>query len=86
MSPANGRETCYVAVHIYKGMEWEPYFRDVEEIMNGFDGRPHWGKRHFQTAETLRSRYPDWDRFAAVRTRLDPEGRFANNYIKRVLG
>ena len=36
-------------------------------------GRPHWGKRHFQTAATLRSRYPDWDRFQAVRERLDPQ-------------
>ncbi|MDX6670662.1 MAG: L-gulono,4-lactone dehydrogenase [Solirubrobacteraceae bacterium] len=86
LSTANGRDTCYVAVHMFKGMEWEPYFRAVEEVMDGLDGRPHWGKRHFQTAETLRSRYPDWDRFAAVRARLDPDGRFANAYTDRVLG
>jgi FAD-linked oxidoreductase len=85
LSPACGRETGYVAVHMYRGMEWEPYFRAVEEIMDGLEGRPHWGKRHFQTAETLRPRYPDWDRFAAVRARLDPEGRFANGYVRRVL-
>jgi L-gulonolactone oxidase len=54
--------------------------------MDGFHGRPHWGKRHFQTASTLAPRYPDWDRFAAVRTRLDPGGRFANDYVRRVLG
>ncbi|MBA3329020.1 MAG: FAD-binding protein, partial [Solirubrobacterales bacterium] len=86
LSPAGGRETAYVAVHMYRGMAWEPYFRAVEAIMDGFDGRPHWGKRHFQTAATLRGRYPDWDRFAAVRARLDPEGRFANAYVERVLG
>ncbi|MDX6648210.1 MAG: L-gulono,4-lactone dehydrogenase [Solirubrobacteraceae bacterium] len=86
LSTANGRDTCYVAVHMFKGMEWEPYFRAVEEVMDGLDGRPHWGKRHFQTMETLRSRYPDWDRFAAVRARLDPDGRFANAYTDRVLG
>lgn len=85
LSPAQGRETCYIAVHIFQGMQWEPYFRAVEEIMDGFEGRPHWGKRHFQTAETLRPRYPEWDRFAAVRTRLDPNGRFANAYVKQVL-
>jgi FAD-linked oxidoreductase len=86
LSTASGRATGYVAVHMFKGMEWEPYFRAVERIMDGFDGRPHWGKRHFQTAETLRSRYPGWDRFQAVRSRLDPEGRFANAYTDRVLG
>jgi FAD-linked oxidoreductase len=86
LSPAGGRETGYVAVHMYRGMEWEPYFREVERIMDGFEGRPHWGKRHFQTAETLAPRYPEWDRFAAVRRRLDPQGTFANGYVSRVLG
>lgn len=86
LSPAHARETCYVAVHQFVGMEWDAYFRAVEEIMIGYDGRPHWGKRHFQTAKTLHNLYPDWDRFQAVRTRLDPDGVFANAHIKRVLG
>jgi L-gulono-1,4-lactone dehydrogenase len=86
LSTAAGRESGFVAVHMYRGMEWEPYFRAVEAIMDELSGRPHWGKRHFQTAATLRSRYPDWDRFQAVRARLDPEGRFVNDWTDRVLG
>jgi L-gulonolactone oxidase len=86
LSPAGGRDTGYVAVHMYRGMEWEPYFRAVEAIMDGFDGRPHWGKRHFQTAATLAPRYPGWERFAAVRDRLDPGRTFTNGYVERVLG
>jgi FAD-linked oxidoreductase len=86
LSTAAGRESGYVAVHMYRGMAWEPYFRAVEEIMDELGGRPHWGKRHFQTAVTLRPRYPDWDRFQAVRARLDPDGRFANAWSDRVLG
>ena len=54
--------------------------------MDELGGRPHWGKRHFQTAATLRPRYPEWERFQAVRARLDPEGRFANDWTDRVLG
>jgi L-gulono-1,4-lactone dehydrogenase len=86
LSPAYGRDTCYIAVHVFDAMEYEPYFRLVEELMDGFDGRPHWGKRHFQTARTLAPRYPEWDRFQAVRSRLDPSGRFANAELERVLG
>ena len=86
LSTAHGRPTAYLAVHMFKGMAWEPYFRAVEVLMDGLDGRPHWGKRHFQTAETLAPRYPEWERFQAVRARLDPEGRFANAYTDRVLG
>jgi FAD-linked oxidoreductase len=86
LSTAYGRESGYVAVHMYRGMQWRPYFEAVEQIMEGLDGRPHWGKRHFQTVETLRSRYPEWDSFQAVRARLDPGGLFANAWTDRVLG
>lgn len=86
LSPVHGRESGYIAVHMFEGMAWRPYFDAVERIMDRFDGRPHWGKRHGQTAATLRPRYPRWDRFQAVRSRLDPDGRFGNMYTDRVLG
>jgi FAD-linked oxidoreductase len=86
LSPANGRPTGYIAVHVFHKFEYEPYFKEVEAIMNAHEGRPHWGKLHFQTASILRSRYPQWDRFIAVRDRLDPERRFQNAYLERVLG
>jgi len=86
LSTAYGRDTCYIAVHQFSGMEFETYFRAVEEIMDEYQGRPHWGKRHYQNAATLRERYPDWDRFIAVRDRLDPDRVFRNDYIRRVLG
>jgi len=86
LSTAHERDTCYVAVHQFRGMEFETYFRAVEAIMDEYGGRPHWGKRHYQTAERLRERYPQWDRFQAVRARLDPDGVFANDYTRRVLG
>lgn len=86
LSMAYGRETCFVAVHLARGVPYEPYFGAVEAVMNRFDGRPHWGKLHFQTAATLATRYPEWERFRAVRTRLDPDGVFTNAYLDRVLG
>jgi L-gulono-1,4-lactone dehydrogenase len=86
LSTAHGRPTAYIAVHQYVGMEFETYFRAVESIMDEYDGRPHWGKRHYQTAATLRPRYPEWDTFTKIRARLDPERRFENDYLRRVLG
>jgi L-gulono-1,4-lactone dehydrogenase len=86
ISTASERESGFIAVHMFEGMEWEPYFRAVEAIMDDHEGRPHWGKRHFQTAATLGPRYPHWDRFQAVRARLDPRGVFANDWTDRVLG
>jgi FAD-linked oxidoreductase len=86
LSPAHGRDTAYVAVHQYRGMEWRPYFEAVEAIMDSYGGRPHWGKRHFQTAATLAPRYPAWAEFQRARATLDPQRVFANGYTDRVLG
>ncbi|HMJ71742.1 MAG TPA: D-arabinono-1,4-lactone oxidase [Solirubrobacterales bacterium] len=86
LSPSHGRDTAYIAVHQYRGMEWRPYFEAVEEIMRDYGGRPHWGKRHFQTAKTLAPLYPEWGTFQAARDELDPDRVFANEYAARVLG
>ncbi|TFD75874.1 FAD-binding protein [Cryobacterium psychrophilum] len=86
LSTASGRDTGYVSVHRYVREDPEEYFRAVEEIMLEHGGRPHWGKLHYQDADALRDRYPHFDDFRAVRDRLDPERRFANRYLERVLG
>jgi L-gulonolactone oxidase len=86
LSPSHERDTAYVAVHQYRGMEWRPYFEAVEEIMDSYGGRPHWGKRHFQTAATLAPRYPAWAEYQAARDELDPARTFTNEYAERVLG
>jgi len=86
LSPAHERDTAYIAVHQYRGMEWRPYFEAVEAIMDDYGGRPHWGKRHFQTAATLAERYPAWEEFQRARDTLDPGRVFTNDYTQRVLG
>lgn len=86
LSMAHGRDTCFIAVHVDRGTPYQQYFEGVEQIMDGYGGRPHWGKVHFQTAATLAPRYPEWEAFQAVRRRLDPAGVFANRHLDRVLG
>jgi L-gulonolactone oxidase len=86
LSTANGRDSGWIAVHQYVGVPYEPYFQGVEQIMNDYDGRPHWGKLHFQSSGTLAGRYPEWDTFASWRSKLDPAGTFRNAYLDRVLG
>jgi FAD-linked oxidoreductase len=86
LSASHRRSTCYVAVHQDHRVDWRPYFREVEEVMRSYDGRPHWGKRHTQAAETLAGLYPRWADFQALRDRLDPDRRFGNLYTDRVLG
>jgi FAD-linked oxidoreductase len=86
LSTANGRDSGWIAVHQYIGVPYEAYFQGVEQIMNDYDGRPHWGKLHFQSSFTLAHRYPEWDTFQTWRAKLDPKGTFRNAYLDRVLG
>jgi L-gulonolactone oxidase len=86
LSTAYERQNAYVAVHQYHRMEYLPYFAAFEAIVREHSGRPHWGKLHTLDAGDLRGLYPRFDDFLAVRDRLDPERRFANDYLERVLG
>lgn len=86
LSTAHGRESAYIAVHMYKGMEFEPYFRSVAEIMASYSGRPHWGKMHWLQCDELAALYPRWSEFVRVRRELDPEGLFENRYVRQVFG
>lgn len=86
LSTAHGRESAYIAVHRYWRHDPRPYFDAVEQIMLEYGGRPHWGKLHSTGASELRARYPRFDDFVALRDRMDPERRFGNRYLTRVLG
>ncbi|MEU9720939.1 D-arabinono-1,4-lactone oxidase [Streptomyces sp. NPDC047976] len=86
LSTASGRETAYVAVHMYRGTPYQAYFTAAERIFTAHGGRPHWGKVHSRDAEQLAAVYPRFAEFTAVRDRLDPDRLFGNDYLRRVLG
>ncbi|MEU1074252.1 MULTISPECIES: D-arabinono-1,4-lactone oxidase [unclassified Streptomyces] len=86
LSTASGRDTAYIAVHMYRGTPYQAYFTAVERIMTAHAGRPHWGKVHSRDAEYFAGVYPRFGEFTALRDRLDPDRLFGNAYLRRVLG
>jgi len=86
LSTAYGRESAYVAIHQYAGLPYQDWFDRFESIVAEVAGRPHWGKLHSLDAERLRPLYPRYDEFRRVRAEVDPEARFGNSYLTRVLG
>ncbi|MER8186262.1 D-arabinono-1,4-lactone oxidase [Kitasatospora sp. NPDC094015] len=86
LSTANGRDTVYIAVHLFRGSSERGYFTAVEELMTAHRGRPHWGKLHTRDAEYLASVYPHFGDFTALRDKVDPGRLFGNDYLRRVLG
>ena len=85
LGTAQGRATVAISVHQAAELPYQPFFAGVEAIFRNHHGRPHWGKWHSHTARELRALYPRWDHFLSVRARLDPQGRFLNPYLRRLL-
>jgi len=84
MSPASGRDSCYVGGYI-SSLEWAPrYFADFEDLMHDYAGRPHWGKSFTRTHRQIRALYPRYDEFDRLRREYDPHGVFRNRFADRV--
>jgi FAD-linked oxidoreductase len=86
LSTAYERDSAYIAIHQFVGMPYREYFDLFESVAGAVGGRPHWGKMHSLDANTLRARYPRFDDFTALRATVDPDRKFANPYLDRVLG
>ncbi|WP_314224446.1 D-arabinono-1,4-lactone oxidase [Streptomyces zaehneri] len=86
LSTASGRDSAYIAVHMFRGTPYQGYFTAAERIFTAHEGRPHWGKVHTRDAEYFAGVYPRFGEFTALRDRLDPDRLFQNDYLRRVLG
>jgi L-gulono-1,4-lactone dehydrogenase len=86
LSTAYGRDTAYIAIHQYAGLPYRAYFDLFESVVAQVAGRPHWGKLHSLDAGRLSPLYPRFGDFLGVRAQVDPENRFGNPYLSRVLG
>ena len=87
LSPFYGRDS--VAIHF----TWKKRPADVlallprvEEVLAPFDARPHWGKLFVESPERIGALYPRLPAFRELRARLDPDRKFTNNFVARVLG
>jgi len=86
LSTAHQRASVYLAFHVNAQTDHTAYFGEVEHVLRGYDGRPHWGKLHTRVAPDLAPAYPRFGDFLALRDRLDPDRVFTNRYLDRVLG
>ncbi|NPD04868.1 FAD-binding protein [Nocardioides sp. zg-1308] len=84
LSPAQGRET--VALHFTWKREPEAVLamvRRVEDALDPYAARPHWGKVYDRLDPANHPRLAD---FRALVERVDPSGTFRNPMVERVLG
>jgi alditol oxidase len=58
----------------------------VEQALEPFAPRPHWGKLFTITPEVVRDRYELLPDFQQLRRRLDPANKLGNEFVDRFLG
>ncbi|HEY0125138.1 MAG TPA: D-arabinono-1,4-lactone oxidase [Rhizobium sp.] len=86
LSPQTGRDSTSISVSGVIGRDYDPFLRAVDTDLRAYSARPHWGKLHFLERERVRDLYPDYERFARVRERMDPENRFLNSHLSQLFG
>ncbi len=84
ISVAGGRQTVTISAHQDVSLDDRPLFSACEEIFRRYEGRPHWGKVHYQTGEELARLYPDYHRWWEIRDQFDPDGRFVTPDLERL--
>jgi FAD/FMN-containing dehydrogenase len=82
LSPNHGTATTVISVSGQPGTDYWDYLYSVDQLLGALGARVHWGKLHYLTRAQLAERYPDSDRFIAIRRELDPEGVFLNDHLR----
>lgn len=85
LHPASGRDTAYLRIRT-RGADQEPVRRLAGAVCEDAGGRPCWTTRHAWSPDELAVAYPGWAAFGEVRDRFDPDRRFTDPYLARVLG
>lgn len=93
LSPASGSHAFRVDVFWFANNQGNPLVDFFPQFWNALEAlgcRMHWGKflppPDAATPDRLTRRYPDWQKWQAVRARVDPGGVFLNQYWRDHLG
>jgi FAD-linked oxidoreductase len=81
LSPFNQGACASISFHQYAKRRWQELFRESEAIMRDHGGRPHWAKRHALSSREVFALYPRARDFCAVRKRVDPQRKLANEHL-----
>lgn len=85
LSPAFGRDVCYLGAYKAGNHDWFRYLAAFEKIILKYNGRPHWGKETVMDGKAVRALYPMMESFLQVRSDMDPKDIFLNDFTRKML-
>lgn len=86
LSMMQGADTCMIEfISLDRTIGGREILQEIETQMYEFGGRPHWGLMNFISGAggLVEAMYPLLPRWQAVRSALDPNGRFASPFSER---
>ena len=85
LSPCYQRTTCFIAVHMYQGMEYKKYFQLVEELMSKYKGSSLIGENVILKARRLYRSLPlSLISLWFSRKWMDPHNKFLNQFTEKI--
>ena len=85
LSGANGRDTVGIHFTWKKVPDALALLPEIDAVLGGAAGRPHWGKLYAASPLSLIDRYPRFADFGALTRRMDPHGKFRNATLDALL-
>ncbi len=82
------RSTAWLCLCCNQSGDVHRYFEAVEDLIRHGDARIHLGKwcETLDASDLARMHGERFDRFQAVRRRADPDGKFVNPFVERLIG
>jgi FAD/FMN-containing dehydrogenase len=86
IAPGAGRRTCYINLVPSLSVDPAEVFAEAERIFLTYGGQVHLGKATRVTGEAMKKMYGlRWREFRRVQQQQDPEGKFVNDFVARIL-
>jgi alditol oxidase len=86
MSPCYEQDS--VAIHFTWQQDWpavKAVLPEIEKALDAFGVRPHWGKLFTIEPAVLRARYKRLPEFVELAKKLDPQGKFRNEFLNKYI-
>lgn len=83
LSPTALRESVFIS--ITTDSINKEFFKEFEDLMMQYQGRPHWGKMNFLNNKKVKNLYGEnFDKFNKIRKQFDPNNLYLNKYTKQI--
>ncbi|KAJ1531160.1 hypothetical protein HK096_007960, partial [Nowakowskiella sp. JEL0078] len=90
LSPSYKRDTCYIGFLVYLAADGTPkegsfeMMNTLQSLLASVGGIPHLGKHFVKNLYDFPKYLPKWGEFIALRRKLDPHGKFQNDFIGKL--